>query len=434
MTKLKIDCFILIFGELLRMKHSLNACLLVNKEWCNLVVPILWKSTSAHYYFKNDELEKKWFNTILSCISPSSKQLLFDNNIELPSTILLKSPLFNYISFCEFPEAIVINKIVEMWETLQPLPSFPGASICFSQLRRLCIDIDLVNPNNIYKLAQICKDLNELSINNCYQDFPGLITLIDVQRNLKSVELHNSGTFKELGNALARKKNMINYLYSYLISSISLSFLTSLINLKEISIYNYCNEYDEDFKHYFEISEFPDLEHLQINHLSCFKEISFLIEKTKGNISIIYIHTNNENIKNTGMLVKAIANNCPNIKRLTTYLDSRDFIYVKSLLLNCRYLELIRFDSMNTFIDEDDNTGDELLDILIKFSPNSLTKITISGRWKYSNDTFERFFESYRERTLSYFAVIFSDMYYITLDQVLMIRKYIEERVIKSTK
>ena len=39
-------------------------------------------------------------------------------------------------------------------------------------------------------MAQICKDLNELIIYNNYQDVPGLISLIDVQRNLRGVFIH----------------------------------------------------------------------------------------------------------------------------------------------------------------------------------------------------------------------------------------------------
>src|SRR3989337_2794619 len=110
MTKLNIDCLHLIFNELRENINSLYSCLLVNREWCSVVVPILWKRYS---WCKS---EKKFYNIILTCLPSSSKQLLFNNNIELPSTILLKPPLFNYISFCSFPEARTIGRIIEMLE------------------------------------------------------------------------------------------------------------------------------------------------------------------------------------------------------------------------------------------------------------------------------------------------------------------------------
>src|SRR5581483_10931565 len=94
---------------------SLYSCLLVNKEWCNIVVPILWKKISwyDHPDSLTDNSEKRLFNTILSCLPPSSKQLLFDNGIKLPSAVLLEVPLFDYIGFCEFPMHYIINKIIK---------------------------------------------------------------------------------------------------------------------------------------------------------------------------------------------------------------------------------------------------------------------------------------------------------------------------------
>src|SRR2546423_12903052 len=162
-------------------RNSLHSCILVNKEWCSVVVPILWKeySYTCNYSWKFNEIndsEKKLFNTILSCLSSSSNQFLSDNDIKLPSTIFSKTPLFNYVSFCKFPDYILICKIAIMifgedlnpaeypkenlliqevhklfvsqcknikelqWKTSEPLSLFPGASACFSQLYRLCID------------------------------------------------------------------------------------------------------------------------------------------------------------------------------------------------------------------------------------------------------------------------------------------------------
>src|SRR5688572_18607474 len=57
--------------------------------------------------------QKKLFQTILSCLSFTSKQFLIKNKIKLPKKILLKSPTFNYISFCNFPKSIIINEIMK---------------------------------------------------------------------------------------------------------------------------------------------------------------------------------------------------------------------------------------------------------------------------------------------------------------------------------
>jgi hypothetical protein len=476
MIKLNTDCLNLIFNELQQDKNSLHSCLLVNKEWCNIVVPILWKEVSWYIEGKS---EKKLFNTILSCLPLTSKKLLIDNKIKLPN--LKERPIFNYIRYCEFPEAEIVDNIVEMvfeefnienfnndnkrnlleqeiyklfisqceeikelsWETSQPLPLFPGALKCFSRLNILDIDMEYVKSKAIYEMGKITKNLNELFIENYYQEEPGLISLIDAQKNLKSVSFYSNkdnkkGNFKELSKAIARKKDTINNINLTSINIITPSSLITLNNLKFISIYNkekYDNTKEEikEFQKYLSISEFPKLEYLLTNRLSCFKEISMLIEKTKGNILKVEISDSNKKSKNTGMLIKAISINCPRIKILSTYLEPIDFIQVKLLLLNCKYLESLRFYSLN-INNENDNIGDELLDILTKYSPNSLTRIRISGSWKYSINIFDRFFDSCRERILSYFAIIPDNIInYIKYDHRLIIRKYINEGVIKSS-
>src|SRR5256885_11334000 len=76
MTKLNADCLNIIFGELKGDKNSLLSCLLVNKEWCNIAVPILWKTHSwdgdswydSRYDYCGNGPERKLFNTILSCL------------------------------------------------------------------------------------------------------------------------------------------------------------------------------------------------------------------------------------------------------------------------------------------------------------------------------------------------------------------------------
>ena len=89
---------------------------------------------------------------------------------------------------------------------------------------------------------------------------------------------------------------------------------------------------------------------------------------------------------------------------------------------------------MYYFASKNDNfIGDELLDILTKFSPNSLTYLTISGSLKYSIDAFERFFESCRGRTIRTFNI---NKYFITdipESHKIIVRRYINEGVIKES-
>ena len=149
-----------------------------------------------------------------------------------------------------------------------------------------------------------------------------------------------------------------------------------------------------------------------------------LIEKTNGNISEIDI----SKVKDTGMLIKAIANNCPKIEKLAIYPEYEDFIHIKLLLLNCRQLKCLELSNSDYISIPMKENGDELLDILAKFSPNSLTEITFYNM-EYSIDVLEQFLESCRERTLHYFGIN-----RCTKDHVEIVRKYIKEGVILKFK
>src|SRR3954468_24391669 len=110
MSKLNLDILIIIFNELQSDKKSLYSCLLVNREWCRIVVPILWKFTWDNYEIS----EKKLFNTILFCLPISSKQLLTDNDVKLQLSLMTDQPLFKYISFCTFPNNSIVYQMIEM--------------------------------------------------------------------------------------------------------------------------------------------------------------------------------------------------------------------------------------------------------------------------------------------------------------------------------
>ncbi|EXX50468.1 hypothetical protein RirG_270530 [Rhizophagus irregularis DAOM 197198w] len=109
MEKLSIEGLTYIFNELRTDNKSLYSCLLINKEWCRLVVPILWE---RYPYSNCEESQEKYCNTILSCLPTSSKQLLIDNYISLPSTILSEPLTFNYVGFCKFLSNDIIDKIM----------------------------------------------------------------------------------------------------------------------------------------------------------------------------------------------------------------------------------------------------------------------------------------------------------------------------------
>ncbi|CAB4408130.1 unnamed protein product [Rhizophagus irregularis] len=187
------------------------------------------------------------------------------------------------------------------WNDSHPLLLFPGASRCFPRLHSLVIMADFVNSDALYEMAKICKSLNIIIICEYSKKNYGLISLVNAQRNLKEVLICNNRKVdcKELTKALEK-------------------------------------------------NEFPDLQILDLKEISCFKELAMLIRKTKGNIIKISINLSIKKANNTGVLIEAIAKHCPNIEELSTYLEPKDFIHVKSLLLNCRNLSSIMLNSLDS--------------------------------------------------------------------------------------
>ncbi|CAB4418289.1 unnamed protein product [Rhizophagus irregularis] len=373
---------------------------------------------------------RRVFKTILSFLSSSSRLFLSDNEISIPPIIPETTPTFNYISFCNFPKDEIIKiimrtifkriksddkkKILEQeiyklfisqcknireihLQTTHPLNSFPGASECFSQLYSLRIDMKSVNSEIIHGMAQLCKDLNSLSIYNFSEDNLELISLINSQ-----------------------KKNL-KELYIYATND-------SVEKFMRVFMHN-----AEKLKQCLANSEFPNLKILGVTELECFKELAMLIEKTKGNISRIYVYTTDKWVKDTELLIQAVSKNCPKIKFLRTYIEPKYFINIKSVLLNCKNLEKLRLDNINRPRYDVENTGDEILNILSEFSPDSLINITLSEDWKFSIDTLTRFLESYRVRTLNEFDIIQRNTFNITSSHRDIINKYIKEGVIKRS-
>ena len=105
--QLPIDCLNDILEFLEEDKNTLYSCLLVNRLWCEISVRILWRNVLGHGLTTRNS-----FRMLLACLSDESKELLQMNGIVI-STPTLKSPLFNYVSFCNALSISVINNAIE---------------------------------------------------------------------------------------------------------------------------------------------------------------------------------------------------------------------------------------------------------------------------------------------------------------------------------
>src|SRR6266496_5713687 len=115
MSKLNKDVLFLIFEELQDDSKSLFSSLMVNKLWCETVIPILWRNPWC--YDINYSNKSYLFITIAFYLSDDTKESLIRQGIQLPS-ISHQSFLFDYLSFCRSINVNIINSIISAGSSL----------------------------------------------------------------------------------------------------------------------------------------------------------------------------------------------------------------------------------------------------------------------------------------------------------------------------
>ncbi|PKY44396.1 hypothetical protein RhiirA4_458689 [Rhizophagus irregularis] len=251
MNKLNHDCLTLVFEVIYNDKNSLYPCLLVNRLWCKIAVPILWRNpweviTKPYGNLEKIKKARIFFNIVLLHLPEESRLLLKSQDTDktkrrnpllnyIFNYVFIKNqkidilkkpqqkPLFNYISFCKYIKyqlfgqnfyekvfrhydnryiklleqeiyKLLINKCynIKCLDTMgvkYPLYKFPGAEICFAKLYELyCSSKD--DSSLFYGLAKICRFIERFYIYLTNSN-SGLAKLIETQQKVKYLTIRN---------------------------------------------------------------------------------------------------------------------------------------------------------------------------------------------------------------------------------------------------
>ncbi|PKY27800.1 hypothetical protein RhiirB3_443663 [Rhizophagus irregularis] len=438
MSKLIPDIFALIIKELDNDYNTLFRCLLVNKLWCKLTIPILWKDCLSHNskpisHEKNISLIKILF----SFLSEESKNLLIMNEINL-SFIQTQTPLFNYISYCKsiitFDVTEVIKNCFEspLSQNQKNIIDEEFYDMVFdkcSYLNRLGIfhklcykKYDMVNfmklKDNLsnlveltctqyiderifYNLAEICVNIKKLELRgNNQNNNQGLIKLIEVQKKLEYFTYggkrgQNWDNFCEvIGQALIKHKNTLKHIHGKTRLCIPLNILYSFVNLETLTL-----GYSTKTMDGLHLVKLPKLLKLRVCHLT---EVKELIQNTSGYLKTIDIHNQfaKKNItEDIIQIVIAIYQNCPKLEHLCIpFVDTIDDA-LGDLLVHCNQLEYIQI--YGGFPSDESLNGDVILKILSKSTSKKLKRIEMKGSWKFSVDPLKEFLNDLKERNYS---------------------------------
>ncbi|UZO20243.1 uncharacterized protein OCT59_012669 [Rhizophagus irregularis] len=476
MSKLNKDILFLIFEEFQDDSKSLFSCLMVNKLWCETVLPILWKNPWR--YNAIDYNNKNYlFATIASCLSDDIKEFLIDQGIYLPS-ISSRPLLFDYLSFCRSINIKIINTLISIGSSLLSFPYnqfilqqefyglfmkkcpelkyfdmrsikhqifyFPEARTRLESLCELGCDTS-IESSYFYGLARICQYIQRLIIYYVKpKDVHGIAKLIEVQKNLKYFEWNDDfeGSdyfadehYKIIFYELGKKADTLNHLILFFIHdfddfdhAIMINLLT-LRKLKTLIINEFCFNNSSILK----LLILNDLEILEIRYIKL-SGASIIIENTGGNLKEISLSPHNFLIyegnftQDSLTLIRVVQENCPLIEYLTLIIlpSKNHFIEFEKLLKVCQKLKsLLLVLPTENFLEN----GEGILNILIRSAPFNLKEIRFIEHSKFSIESLKDFLENWKRCKLT---ILTSNTNYEGEDYKELINKYKNDGVIKD--
>src|SRR6266540_1100182 len=261
MSQLNRDILFLLFEELQDDSKSLFSCLLVNRLWCETVVPILWRDPWRFKDSVNYQKKSSLYYIITFSLSNDIKEFLTSQGIQLYpisyQSLSFDYLSFDYLSFCKSNNTNIIKNLISIGFSptynqfllqqeiyslfLRKFPEikyldirsiehqifyFPKAKTSLESLCELKCDTS-IDPIYFYGLACICKHIQKFIIINTI-DYnimvnDGIIELIEAQKNLKYFKwkddfdhvddnFDNKNTFEETFLALEKKADTLNHL------------------------------------------------------------------------------------------------------------------------------------------------------------------------------------------------------------------------------
>ncbi|PKC62178.1 hypothetical protein RhiirA1_465497 [Rhizophagus irregularis] len=437
MPKLNRDILYLIFEKFQNDDKTLYPFLSVNKTWCEIIIPILWRNPWKYLINGNENL---LLNVIISHLSEESLNNLKIQGIDL-FTSLPQKPLFNYICFCKHLDLSVIstmvyshysskytnnipiirseifnlfiNENIKVTHLYLPRSDYqihlvPGAKHCFSELTFLRCN-SKSNNNFLTGLAEICQSIKELEItiearnNGC-----GITKLIDSSKKLINVRLivnhmmfgcifpTSNSDFPniddefhiKLENSLMKHANTIQY-FKIAIPPVT-RILSSLVNLKELELSFSVQSMKLDN---LENISLPNLRFLKSNVFQ-FNILRNLIVNTNRSLTKISVNIVPHNVIDNNCIIQAIYQNCPNLMYLKLLFMMGNMSELEQLLINCQYLNGIYFLVLNLF------DLDELFEKLTKLSPYNLFKFkfNIISCEPIKLESLKLFFDNWKSR------------------------------------
>ncbi|PKK65552.1 hypothetical protein RhiirC2_785996 [Rhizophagus irregularis] len=476
MSKLNKDILFLIFEEFQDDSKSLFSCLMINRLWCETVIPILWRNPWC-YDIKYSN-KSYLFLIIASYLSDDTKESLTKQGIQLPS-FSYKLLLFDYLSYCRSINTDTMNSITLVETSLaynqfllqqefyrifmKKFPElkyldiksikhqifyFPEAKLRFESLYELKCDTS-IDISYFYGLAQLCQYIQRLIVDNVDpNDYHGIAELIEAQKNLKYFEWKDSHDFyipgldsyKEILHALEKNANTINHLnvYFMFVNNPTLCKVLPKFRRLKTLITSFWPFNDEE---QVKMCVYHDLEIFKIDYYGL-KEASIIIENSGGHLKKIFLESQYEiddyidNFNDDSIIfIRKVYERCLSIEYLSLIFPplKEHFDEFEKLLKICQNLKSLLLAVYWNDVEGENSllkNGEKLLKILIRSAPTNLREIRFICDVEFSLDVLEEFFEKWRGRPA--LSILTYKSIYKEENYVKLINKYKNNGIIED--
>src|SRR6266540_3209050 len=112
--RLSIECFEQVLIHFKNDPATLFSCLLVNRLWCRLSVPLLWSHPFEYHGF--GDLAADIIQIYITCLPEDERQILIDGGLELPEC---PKPLFDYPTYLQSFETAHFTGAIMSWLSIR---------------------------------------------------------------------------------------------------------------------------------------------------------------------------------------------------------------------------------------------------------------------------------------------------------------------------
>ncbi|EXX56213.1 uncharacterized protein OCT59_018945 [Rhizophagus irregularis] len=354
---------------------TLHSCILVNRLWCRLAIPLLWKDPFS-FRTGNCNFIEIYFDNLNDDLKSKLSEYKINDNSLIPS-----NTLFNYAKFLKYLNIFDIISCVEMWFEVAVRTSKPGnryflkdlSSYSVSNFKKLInislfkifieneinlhtleieisstyyytyfnniLEIILQNTNFIHNIKNLNLYINSpfnfsyANSNSEYKLIKNRISqIINLHQNIKKILLYydNFPLYQSL--LLSKDSNCSNTLNTIIFYCIDFKGITNLdkifkqLNVLESIHIIYCYSLKSGFDQFINLTKPFKLKSLIINELSHVdKSLQLLLQKS-GNYLENFGYILGD-LSQQRQLLELITKYCKNIKYLDFYEFESQIIY-----------------------------------------------------------------------------------------------------------